>query len=457
MNRTKKVTVVAGAGLTGLSAAWKLASNGRNCLLLEQRSSPGGLAGSQVMDDILFDLGPHFIFPETHSQGGLLINELLAEGEVISREFRYAIITDKHHFKMPIKGDILSYPLKYKKQILSNILTGSKSTAPARSLCHFIESKFGKAYYKEVFGPMIQKKTGRDGTDLHVDWYIRPERDFKNNQMKMLAASSKMKRILQPLKTFFTTNHYCYPLNGFGAIGDRIFSRYQDAGGTTIFNCGEIELDCSEHRVESCRVRDLEMPVQDIIWTVSTDGLASLLPGVKKAELPQIDTIILLLTFNGKRLQTNQYSYTYHPDEDIIFNRAYSPENIFKQTSPADKEGLCLEINWFNRNRKECNGNSIEEMTEEEIIQRALDDVERLGFFNKKSLRCSRFIRLKKSLPVYGLDYKHQLTAHNQAINTYANVYAVGRSGGYYFCMSPAAVNQGLKTADHILDVNHSS
>ncbi len=31
---------------------------------------------------------------------------------------------------------------------------------------------------------------------------------------------------------------------------------------------------------------------------------------------------------------------------------------------------------------------------------------------------------------------------------------AVGRTGGYFFCMSPDAVNQGLKTAEHILTTN---
>lgn len=447
MSLTKEITVIVGAGLTGLSAAWKLATNGKNCLLLEQRSSPGGLASSLVMDDIIFDLGPHFIFPDKHSPGGRLINDLLAENKVISREFRYAIVTDRHHFKMPIKGDILSYPLKYKKQILSNILTGGKSTAPPQSLCYFIESKFGKAYYDEVFGKMIQKKTGRDGKYLHVDWYIRPERDFRNNRQVMPPAASKMKRILEPLKTFFSTNRYCYPQDGFGSLADRLFSRYQDAGGTALFDCDKIDLVCTENRVVTCRIREREVPVRDIIWTGSSDELTSILPGAEKIVLPRIDTILLLLTFNGKRLQANPYSYTYHPNEDIIFNRVYFPENIFQQTSPANKEGLCLEINWFK---------GIETMTEEEIVQRALDDVERLDFFRKESLRHCRFIRLKNSLPVYGLDYEEQLTAYNRTTGKYNNLYPVGRTGGTFFCMSPAAVNQGLKTAEHILAMNHS-
>jgi len=39
----EKYTVIVGAGLTGLSAAWKLVSEGHKCLLLEQRSTPVAL------------------------------------------------------------------------------------------------------------------------------------------------------------------------------------------------------------------------------------------------------------------------------------------------------------------------------------------------------------------------------------------------------------------------------
>ncbi|MCI5156983.1 MAG: FAD-binding protein [Candidatus Electrothrix sp. AUS1_2] len=455
MGTAKKTTVIVGAGLTGLSAAWKLASQGRNCLLAEQRSSPGGLAGSLVLDDIIFDLGPHFIFPDKHSPGGRLLGELLSEGEIISREFRYAIVTEKHHFKMPIKGNILIYPFKYKKQIITNILLGGKSPAPPRSLRSFIESKFGTAYYDEVFAGMVRKKTGRDGRELHVDWYIRPDRDWQNNRQRLPPSASKIKRILEPLKTFFSTNHYCYPKEGFGVLADRLLKRYQDAGGKILFNCNDIELVCSEDRIISCRLNETEVPVQEIIWTGTADKIQALLPDKQedeKNELQQIDTLILLLTFNGKRLLPCPYSYTYHPAPNIIFSRAYSPENIFQEMSPVDREGLCLEINDFN-----WHGKRIKDMREEEILQHALDNVEQSGFFKKNSLRQSKLIRLKNSLPVYGLDYEEQLTARNRSREKFKNLYAVGRSGGAFFCMSPGAVSQGLKTAEHILSAKKYS
>lgn len=446
MDLETKYTVIVGAGLTGLSAAWKLAESGKRCLLLERRSSPGGLADSLVLDNIIFDLGPHYIFPDPHSPGGRLMNDLLAEGEVISREFRYGIITDTHHYKMPIKGDIISYPFRYKLQILSNIFFGSKSKAPVRSLRHFIESKFGLAYYDEVFGDMVRKKTGRDGGELHLDWYIRPERDFCNNRQMLPPAASKMKRLLEPLKTFFSTNHYCYPQAGFGVLADRLLMRYQNFGGEALFNCGEVELVRSGKRITACRFKDKEVEVEELIWTGASGEINHLLPQENSADLHQIDTIIVLLTYNGKELSSCPYSYTYHPATDIIFNRAYLPGNILGEASPDNKSGICLEINSFS-----INGKTEEEMSEDDIIHHAVNDVDRLGFFKKSDLREFRFIRLKNSLPVYGLDYENQLTARNKSVQEYSNLYTVGRSGGAFFCMSTAAVNQGLKTAEHLL------
>ncbi len=448
MDLTKKYSVVVGAGLTGLAAAWKLASEGHNCLLLEKRSVPGGLAGTEILDNIIFDLGPHFIFPDTRSPGGRLINDLLTEGRVISREFRYGILTDKYQFKMPIKGDILHYPFRYKKEILSNILTGGKSRAPEHSLRHFIESRFGKAYYREVFGPMIKKKTGLEGGALHTDWYIRPERDYKNDRQLLPPTASKMKRILEPVKTFFSTNNYVYPEQGFGAIAERLFARYEKFGGKAIFDSGRIALTCTEDSVVSCQAGELEIPVQDIIWTGSPESLTSLLPGSEQIVPRRVDTIILLLTFDEKQQATNRFAYTYHPDEEIIFNRVYSPKNIFRDNFPDDKDGLCLEINWFK---------GLEAMTEEEIFHKALCDLECLELCKKNSLHHYRFIRLKKSLPVYGLDYEHKLATFNRDINIFSNLYAVGRTGGTFFCMSQAAINQGLKTATQILIRDSSS
>lgn len=51
--------VVIGAGIGGLSAAWKLASSGKRVLLLDQANHPGGVIQSKRLGGYLLELGPN--------------------------------------------------------------------------------------------------------------------------------------------------------------------------------------------------------------------------------------------------------------------------------------------------------------------------------------------------------------------------------------------------------------
>lgn len=90
-------------------------------------------------------------------------------------------------------------------------------------------------------------------------------------------------------------------------------------------------------------------------------------------------------------------------------------------------------------------------MTDREIIERTVMDADKLGLFKKEQLRQSKVIRLGECLPVYGLDYENKIRETFKHAQRCRNLYSIGRLGGYYFCMTPAAVSQGMKIARHLL------
>ena len=159
MTKSLNYDVIIGGGLCGLTTGFLPAKNGRNCLLLEKGDDVGGLARSFVLDDIVFDIGPHVLYDKDSDKGAVLLKKILGDAQVVKRPFRYAIMSGNKSYKIPFMFDPLFYPNWYKIEIVAMLLKLTHSNAPDGSIRQAIESRFGKSFYKNVFAPFIKKKT----------------------------------------------------------------------------------------------------------------------------------------------------------------------------------------------------------------------------------------------------------------------------------------------------------
>jgi len=431
--------VIVGGGLCGLTAGFLLAKNGHKCLLLEREGEVGGQARSFMIDDIVFDIGPHILYDKDQDRGAVFLKEMLGDAPVIKRPFRSAIMSKGKPYKFPVMFDPLLYPIRYKFEIGAMLLKFTRSNAPEESIRYSIESRFGKSFYENVFAPMIEKKTGLTGEKINMEWFIRPRRSI--NHVKKPRPDKIGANLLEPLKNFITLKDYSYPVNGFGEYSKRIHQAYKDAGGETILNCGGISVSLKDPVLKSITISGRNIPVRNFIWTGSINELNDLL-GSKSPPEPYMKSYFVFLTYNGKRQGQKEFLYTYHNSKENIFVRIYYPENIYGEQSPQGKEGICLEINHFS---------GIEKMTDQEIINTCIQNIEKLGFFKSEALRQSKIISINESMPVYGLDYEKMMEQLFAKQKKYINIYSIGRTGNYYFCMSPAGVEQGIEMAEHLL------
>ena len=60
----KKKVLILGAGITGLSAAWKLSEDEYDVTIIEKDFAVGGLAKTIKFKDSFVDIGPHSFFSE---------------------------------------------------------------------------------------------------------------------------------------------------------------------------------------------------------------------------------------------------------------------------------------------------------------------------------------------------------------------------------------------------------
>jgi protoporphyrinogen oxidase len=300
-------------------------------------------------------------------------------------------------------------------------------TQEKNSLHNFIEEKTGPSYYNDLFASFIKKKTCAPGNKIHRDWFLRTDRDIENRKET-------------PQKAYRLKSWY-YPTKGFEVLPQKLWEKYRLMGGETICNCGDISFEKTADCITRVTAGERTFSVKDVVWTASINELNVLL-GAKIPPVEYLDTLLICLTYNRKKRVHRPFIYTYHPQEDLIFNRVYYPDHIFGNKNLPDREGICLELNDFV---------PLKNMSDDEIIARAVNDVEKLGLFRKSELRRQQHFWLKECMPVYGLDYEVKLEETFKAVRCYRNVYSVGRKGGYFFCQTPAAVSQGLKIAKHLL------
>lgn len=439
INTSEEVTLIVGAGMTGLTAGYLLSKKGEKCLILEKEKTIGGLCRSYKLDDIIFDLGPHLFFPNPDFEAEQFMLELLKNETIIKQRFRFAIYNNGKYWKFPLSiFDLLFYPLDFKKHfVLSLMYKRDYSLDTIISIEQDIIMKGGRAYYEKVFAPMLFKKSLLPGNKIHRDWVARVDRDVENRKepFKEISHGKLLRKILSSI---YQT--YYYPLNGFERFPQKLWSIYKEEGGETIVDCGPIAFEANGNKIAKAKVRDITYPLKNIIWTGSVNSLNEVI-GSKANKIKYVKAIIVLLTYKQEKPVRRPFVYVYYPEENLIFNRIYYPANIYKDQTPSGKEGICLELNYS------C---ELDDMTDDEIILRAIGDIEKEGLFKRRDLRSRQVIRLGECLPVYELDYENKMEEAFKVVHSYSNLYSVGRLGGYFFCMTPPAVSQGIKIARHI-------
>lgn len=448
-----KKAIVIGAGITGLSSAWKLAEAGYKVKVMEYNDYIGGMSSTFHLDEYYLDYGPHKIFTVMdHIMEE--IHMLFKDTELLTIEKKSLIRLCKHYLNYPVGIKDIFFKLGLLKGLgfgfgyIFAIVQKLYSSNDKSSYEDWVISRFGRPAYELVLGPYSQKIWGD------------PRQLSKDLAETRIAAPSLLEMIKQMLlgqrnnAPTINAEYFFYPPGGIIQISEKMAEQIRVNDGEIHLGLGLDKLECNEHG----RVKNIffsnglteELGEEDVlISTIPLPSLFKALGSMVPTEIQQAlgklksrKLVLLYIVFTKERL--NPVNWLFFPESKYIFNRGFEQKGFNPSMIPENKTVLCLEIT--------CSEDDpIWRASDEEVFAKSHKGLEEAGLLEHQII--NYFIRrLDNAYPIYDLYYKENLNYVMNYLDTITNLYSIGRQGCYSYAGMADCMDMGISTSRFIIE-----
>ncbi|HET9833615.1 MAG TPA: FAD-dependent oxidoreductase [Vicinamibacterales bacterium] len=445
--------VVLGAGITGLTVAWRLSqTSGRDVVILERDNHPGGLATTFTQDTFSFDLGSHRLHDDCEPEVAALIRDLCGD-ELIRRERSGLLYLHRRYLSYPPSAFEILFAfgradaLRFCRDFVAARLRRRTRTA-SLNFEEFTIASVGRSLYERFYKPYALKLYGRSPRLIAREPAMHRVRKFT-----LSSAATQLRRRMRNRR-----QTYLYPSRGIGQLSTALLERFTGNGGTLLSGARVERLCVSDDR----RIAAIDATLEDgthttlrtatVISTVPLDVLHRLVrltsdcPDSGRFDLEWRGLRLLYLITPDKI--PSKHETFYFPDGDVIFGRVselrrYSP---WLNQSP-DRAVLTIEI--------PCTqGDHLWEMSEESLAQRCIGQLQLVGILRAPSSGCDKFFsrRLKTVYPVYDVRWRERFDRIDRRLGSIENLYPIGRSGLFLHCNIDHCMAMALKLARHLTE-----
>lgn len=454
----KKKVVVLGGGISGLSAAWKLAENGFRVEVYEKESLVGGLVATIKKDDYLLDFGPHPFYTQDFEISDTF-KELIGEN-LLSFERNCLLFfhnTYIHYpprpsdvlFHMGFKTSICS-SLSYAKTKIGSVIKSGKN----ETFEDWAIKSFGKYLYKIFFEPYTRHFWKLSPNSLAADWAdARVAQLTLLKTVKLLFFKGKVGDQLNQIER--DTLPLFYPEYGCGMLPERIAERVRKCGGQIFLNSFVKRINLSNLKKYSVEVIseqvEKELETDILISTIPLKSLVNSIrpsPDKKTLEyansLKSMGLIVLFLVVKKRSVLPVSYVYCF----DRIYHRVTEYNKFSEKLSPRDENLLSVEISCYE-------GDQYWNTPDEEISELCIKDLIHDGYLKREQIKTTYVLKSNSAYPVYLVGYHEPLHKMMKYLQQYKDfLYLLGRNGSFNYMDQDQAMRAGFDLANKIIE-NH--
>ncbi len=494
----KKVVII-GAGPAGITAAFQLLKNTKDeyeIIILEESNEIGGISRTVRHNGNRMDIGGHRFFSKddnvTKWWAGIMPTQgadayddkilgrkkALAENGPDPEKDDEVMLIRNRVSRIYYKKKFFDYPISLKWETIKNMgfftticagfsyLKACVFKKKETSLENFYINRFGRKLYSMFFEGYTEKLWGRHPREISADWGAQRVKGLsivaiiKDVFSKIFKKNSQNKKVETSL-----IEEFYYPKYGPGQLWEVAAGKVENMGGSIIKNAKVVKINNSDGKIRSVVYEkageqvELEgdifissMPLKDL--TAGMNSVPENIAAIAKG-LPYRDfvTVGLLVDKLNLKNQTNIKTinnivpdcWIYVQDVDVKLGRI----QIFNNWSPYLVKDIDHKV-WIGLEYFCNEGDDFYNMSDEECIRFASQELVKMGIISdEKAVLDAHREKVKKAYPAY-FDTYDQIDELVDYLNTYDNLYCVGRNGQHRYNNMDHSMVTSFEAVDNI-------
>ncbi|MDD5628094.1 MAG: FAD-dependent oxidoreductase, partial [Elusimicrobia bacterium] len=333
--------IIVGGGITGLTAAYELARQGRPVTVLEKEDRVGGLARSFAYAGSTFDIGPHRFYAPNRAVRDFIAEVLADQAVTIPR--RSGVHFIGKYYTWPLKpAALFTLPPSITIRAAADLLAlGRGRRSGPDNFEDYMVRHFGPTLYRAFFKDYTEKFLGLAPARTHPQW--------AKTGMKQAVINEDIvhRSLLDIIRYTFTPipqapARFIYPASGIGLFCARLGEMLRRKGGEIRTADTVAAVKVRNGRVEEVRTRrGGACAAEALVWTAPISELCALL-GLGEPGLDYRSLVLYNLELAEPPLQ--RYQWCYFGSRDISFSRVTTPALFSHANCPAGAGSLCVEL-----------------------------------------------------------------------------------------------------------------
>lgn len=459
----KKITIVIGAGFSGLSAALALLEKGYLVKILELGSKPGGIAAEIKVNGHLYEMGAHLF----HCPDPLIMEDmknLIGEDLIpIDRTIKVDFMGKYYDFPLKISEVIIQLPIKTVfaagfsflvqqiKPLFFKTKIKNSEDLLIKNYGHILYNIFFKNYIQRVWG------IGPDAFSPKFAEQRIPNFNILEILYKVQNFLKKIFRVKDQLNIdnfvekvegeLFTTK------SGFSGIIDKMVKKIIKNGGEIIYESKvtKICLD-TESLVEFIHYeknqKENVIKVDGVISSMPINIMTSLIENtdvkIEKMNynrfLKYRSLVFVGLVINRENVLPATLTYF----RDISFNRITDLTSLGIQQKKRGISTIVAEIT--------CDITNSFWLDETIAKNRVIKDLIAKSIIKKSEIIDIHVYKLEHAYPIYAKGFNDGLKNIFDYLSKIPNLKTIGRNGRFQYINSHIAVRHGYDAADQIIE-----